>query len=70
MKADKGYIFRGVSGWSIALFYGKTGPWGWSHGNAKFFHGYADWDVALTALKMFWREAPADQNGFPTGVAL
>lgn len=63
MKADKGYIYRGLSGWSISLFYRATGT-------AKFFHGYADWDVALTALKMFWRESPADQNGFPSEVSL
>jgi hypothetical protein len=63
MVADKGYIHKGLSGWTITLLYR-------SNRTVKFFHGYADWDVALTALKMFWRDAPADQNGFPTEWAL
>ena len=56
----KGYITRGVSGWTVAFWDGAD--------QVRFLHGYADWDVALTVLKMFWRCPPDYQEGFPTAL--
>lgn len=53
----KGYVYKGLSGWTCAF---------WDGERTRFLHGYSDFDVALTALKMFWRCVPEFQNGFPT----
>ena len=61
MSADHGYVFKGISGWSIAFAYRTE--------DTKFFHGFTTWDAALAHLKLFWCNAPDYQNGFPARMA-
>lgn len=41
----KGYIFRGTSGWTVAVCYAF---------DTDYFFGFKTWDSALSALKEMW----------------
>ena len=58
----KGYITRGISGWTVAFWNGAS--------EVRYLHGFCEFAVALVALKMFWRNPPDYQDGFCTIVSL
>lgn len=62
VETKKGYITRGISGWTVAFWNGRS--------EVRYLHGYSTWDVALVTLQMFWRNPPDYQNGFCTIVEL
>ena len=58
----KGYIRRGISGWSVAFWNGQN--------EVRYLHGFPSWGEALGGLKEHWAEPPDYQNGFCTVVDL
>jgi hypothetical protein len=40
-----GYIYRGISGWTVAI---------WDGSDTQWYFGFETWDGALKALKGMW----------------
>lgn len=58
----KGYITKGLSGWTVAFWDGKDG--------IRFLHGLPSFGESLTVLAQLWNSPPDYQNGFPTIVRM
>jgi len=41
----KGYIYRGFTGWTMAI---------WDGYDTDFYFGFSTWDEALKALRVSW----------------
>lgn len=59
---QKGYITKGISGWTVAFWNGRD--------EVRYLHGLTSWGHARLALYLYWKNPPDYQNGFCTVVSL
>lgn len=61
-RADKAYITRGRRMWNVGFLNRERGV-------IRFLH-YYNWASARLAVRIYWDNVPATQNGYPTEVLL